>query len=176
MHKVKLFITSLILLFVMAGCGAVPIDDRYAAHGSNSSENQATKGTAVQKPGPRGFDFGIYSTKPSFMRQDSVPAQAANAWYRFPAVAANGSYEKTNGYRIQVLSTDNYNEALRMQDSVKSCLSTQKTYIDFEAPFYKVKIGDLTDPGYAADLQFKLRQLGFKSPLITQDSILVKER
>jgi hypothetical protein len=172
MEILKIY-SLLLLCLLLNGCGAVPIDNRYAdkTSGGLPSGNPTTASTAQKS-----FEFGELATKPSFMKQDSSATVTNKAWYQFPQSESAAKYESVPGYRIQLLSTDNYSEALKMQDSVKALLGTHQTYIRFEPPYYKVKIGDLTEPGYAYELQYKLRQIGFKNPIVIQDSVLQKQK
>jgi hypothetical protein len=45
------------------------------------------------------------------------------------------------------------------------------TYITFEPPFYKVKVGDFRSRDEANDLRFKLNQLGYNEARVVQETI-----
>jgi hypothetical protein len=44
-------------------------------------------------------------------------------------------------------------------------------YVNFEPPFYKVKVGDFTTRSEANDLKFKLNQLGYSEAKVVQETI-----
>ncbi len=49
--------------------------------------------------------------------------------------------------------------------------NVNEVYLDFEPPFYKVKVGDFDSQGIADDLRFKLNQLGYKEAKVVKDKI-----
>lgn len=75
-----------------------------------------------------------------------------------------------NGFRVQVLATRFAEKA----DSLKSSLSEfidEQTYVTFEAPNYKVRVGDCTDRKQAEELQEKMQKMGFHSAWIIRERI-----
>ncbi len=164
----KLFLS--IIFFVLSGCGAVPTNDRYADKKAVDAAKQPEVVTVKEIL----FDFKPFETKLSFSEQDSAAPENLLLWYHFPDQSANRKMLKTSGYRIQLLSTDDYIEAQKMENSLKTVFNTHQVYIKFESPFYRLRIGDLPEIAQASELQFKLNQLGFKNHSITQDSISIR--
>ena len=76
-----------------------------------------------------------------------------------------------DGYRVQVLVTDDLDEANRLKSDVYFTKSVDEVYVDFEPPFYKVKVGDFSVQKSAEDLRFKLNQLGYKDAKVIKDKI-----
>lgn len=75
-----------------------------------------------------------------------------------------------NGFRVQVLATRFAEKA----DSLMFALSDQideQTYVTFEAPNYKVRVGDCTDRKEAEELQKKMQKLGFPAAWIIRERI-----
>ena len=167
----------ILLALLFSGCGAVPVSDRYSDKKNNDLPAVADRRTVPQGfDTPKGFDFTPFETKLSFMDAEVATPESSDAWYRFNLDQKPARFTKTAGYRVQLLSTDNYTEAQKMQDSIIASRTASQTYLQFEAPFYKVKVGDMPDPNQAAELQFKLRQLGFKNPVITQDTVNIRQK
>jgi len=67
--------------------------------------------------------------------------------------------------------TEDYKEAENIRTDLYFNTVARRIYIDFETPFYKVKIGDFTNSFDAKEYSFKLSQLGFKNTSIVRDSI-----
>jgi hypothetical protein len=154
-------------LFVnLLGCGAVPVDNRYG--GGNPQQKEQPK---QQKK----FDFAQYSTVPGFYNDPKQLNEAAHIiWYSYDTTKAGlKKLVKVNGYRVQILSTDNFDEADNLKLNVHTRLQSTPVYVEFESPYYKVRVGDLVESNHAYDLSDKLKQLGYQNTLVVQDSVLV---
>jgi hypothetical protein len=77
----------------------------------------------------------------------------------------------TDGYRVQVLSTDDIDEANRIRAEIYERTTRKEVYIVFEPPFYKVKVGDFTSKSEADNLRFKLNQLGYTESKVVQETV-----
>jgi len=71
----------------------------------------------------------------------------------------------SEGYRVQVLATRYFERAERLAVIMKNTVS-DSVYVDFEAPNYKVRIGDFIDRNSAESLQQELVQMGYNSAWI----------
>ena len=76
-----------------------------------------------------------------------------------------------DGFRVIVLTSDNLEEANQVKADVYFSLSAYEVYIDFEPPFYKVKVGDFDTLKPADELRFRLSQLGYKESKVIKDKI-----
>ncbi|OIR14270.1 sporulation related domain protein [mine drainage metagenome] len=54
-------------------------------------------------------------------------------------LTSNGLYK---GFRVQIISTSNREEAFKMKADVLTKFPDQKSYIIFQAPNYKIRIGN----------------------------------
>ena len=76
----------------------------------------------------------------------------------------------SEGYRVQVLATRYYERADSLAVLMKNTVS-DSVYVDFEAPNYKVRIGDFIDRNSAESLQQELVQMGYNSAWILRARI-----
>ena len=76
----------------------------------------------------------------------------------------------SEGYRVQVLATRYYERADSLAVLMKNTVS-DSVYVDFEAPNYKVRIGDFIDRDSAELLQQDLVQMGYNSAWILRTRI-----
>jgi hypothetical protein len=60
------------------------------------------------------------------------------------------------GFRVQVISTNKRNEATEMKAKVMQLYPDVRTYLDYQAPYFKVRVGDFKNRDEAADLRDKL--------------------
>ena len=76
----------------------------------------------------------------------------------------------SEGYRVQVLATRYFERADSLAVIMKNTVS-DSVYVDFEAPNYKVRIGDFIDRDSAELLQQDLVQMGYNSAWILRTRI-----
>jgi len=76
----------------------------------------------------------------------------------------------SEGYRVQVLAT-RYFERADSLAVIMNFFFSDSVYVDFEAPNYKVRIGDFTDRDSAESLQQELVQMGYNSAWILRARI-----
>ena len=76
----------------------------------------------------------------------------------------------SEGYRVQVLATRYFERAESLAVIMKNTVS-DSVYVDFEAPNYKVRIGDFIDRNSAESLQQELVQMGYNSAWILRARI-----
>lgn len=76
----------------------------------------------------------------------------------------------SEGYRVQVLATRYFERAESLAVIMKNTVR-DSVYVDFEAPNYKVRIGDFIDRDSAESLQQELVQMGYNSAWILRARI-----
>jgi len=76
----------------------------------------------------------------------------------------------SEGYRVQVLATRYFERAESLAVIMKNTVS-DSVYVDFEAPNYKVRIGDFIERDSAESLQQELVQMGYNSAWILRARI-----
>ena len=76
----------------------------------------------------------------------------------------------SEGYRVQVLATRYIDRADSLAAIMKNTIS-DSVYVDFEAPNYKVRVGDFIDRDSAESLQEDLIQMGYNSAWVLRTRI-----
>ena len=76
----------------------------------------------------------------------------------------------SEGYRVQVLATRYFERADSLAVIMKNTVR-DSVYVDFEAPNYKVRVGDFIDRDSAELLQQDLVQMGYNSAWILRSRI-----
>ena len=74
------------------------------------------------------------------------------------------------GYRVQILATKQLAKAEKLQKDLSSILN-QKIYIVFEAPNYKVRVGDFIDRNKAENFRKNIVKKGYESSWIIRTRI-----
>jgi cell division protein FtsN len=162
------FILLIVFVYYFTGCSAVPIEDRYKR---TSGERSFEKKDTVQLAVTPAFDLTKYRTK-----LDLSDSRVEIITSAKEEKHSDGNYKlkeetKTNGYRVLMLSTDKLDEAESLRAELYFKANLHKIYIDFESPFYKVKVGDYLNMTDAKEMVFKLSQLGYSSLLIISDTV-----
>ena len=76
----------------------------------------------------------------------------------------------SEGYRVQVLATRYIERADSLALIMKNTIN-DSVYVDFEAPNYKVRVGDFIDRDSAQSLQQVLVQMGYNSAWVLRTRI-----
>ena len=76
----------------------------------------------------------------------------------------------SEGYRVQVLATRYFERADSLAVIMKNTVN-DSVYVDFEAPNYKVRVGDFIDRDSAESLQQDLVQMGYNSAWVLRTRI-----
>ena len=63
------------------------------------------------------------------------------------------------GYRIQVLNTTDRNQALATKSKLLTLYPEQKTYLMYQAPYFKIRIGNFVEKAEADDLKKELARM-----------------
>lgn len=65
----------------------------------------------------------------------------------------------TKGYRIQVLNTTDRTQAFKTKSKLLSVYPDHKTYLMYQAPYFKIRIGNFVEKGEADDLKKELTRM-----------------
>ncbi len=179
MKKTVVLFPSVLVSLLIYSCAAVPTGSRYGDGKSidtagNSFITEVTKESVKAKP--FAFDFSPYRSWPGITEVPAVNQKRNSGyWYSFEDDSAKSVRVpvKSPGYRILIHTTDEYPEADSVRTAIYLRTNKKAVYLDFESPFYKVKVGDYQSQRQAEDLDFQLNQLGFKNTIVISDSIFV---
>lgn len=84
--------------------------------------------------------------------------------------------EKT-GFRVQILATKNIETASLFDQEASERFNNldHKTYLIFEAPLYKIRVGDCEERAQAEELRDQALQYGYRESFIVRTKIQVEE-
>ncbi len=78
------------------------------------------------------------------------------------------------GYRIQVLNTTDRNQALAAKSKLLSLFPEHKTYLMYQAPYFKIRIGNFVEKNEADDLKKELTRMFPAGVFVIPSDIEVK--
>lgn len=181
----KLFTWVLYLLIsdIFIGCGAVSTSGRYE-----------TRETAKDKTEPKTLksedelnqyeQFDLTPYRPVIVLEDTKfitngTSENYDAWYEYKENSESTKNRKIvgteDGFRVQLIATDDLNEANRVNAEINSLIPNQRSYVNFEPPFYKVKLGDFRDNNDANNMRFRLSQMGYSESKVVRETINIFE-
>lgn len=171
----KIILTIFGFILLIYGCSA-STGSRY------ETKKEVKKTTEIEenKRPSEDFDITPYETNIEIdvppLTSDKLPP---DVWYGYESATTDTSGKNiigtTDGYRVQVISTDDIDEANRIRSELYEKTLRKEVYVMFEPPFYKVKVGDFTSKSEAENLRFKLNQLGYAESKVVQETVNVFE-
>lgn len=174
----KFVILNSFLILILVGCSA-STGSRYEKADEKKTEEKNTKET--KKNIEEDFDITPYKTEINIeappIGTEKLPP---DVWYGYKedtsTVLQNKIIGTTDGYRVQVISTDDIEEANRIRAEIYEKTARKEVYVTFEPPFYKVKAGDFISKSDANDFKFKLNQLGYTEAKVVQETVNIFEQ
>lgn len=170
----KILVAFIGLIFLIVGCSA-STGSRY----ETKDETKSTTTTEEKKEVVEDFDITPYETEIDISTPPiSTGKLPPDVWYEYSTSSPDSLRNiigTTDGYRVQVLSTDDIDEANLVRSEIYEKTSRKEVYIIFEPPFYKVKVGDFTSKSEAENLRFNLNQLGYTESKVVQETVNIFE-
>ncbi len=80
--------------------------------------------------------------------------------------------DTVQGYRVQLMSTANIEEATQLRDSVSLFLPNHWAYVVYQTPYYKVRVGDFLSRIEANRMSSFIQELGFTDAWVVPDRVL----
>jgi hypothetical protein len=168
--KLKLLITITAITLFLVGCSA-STGSRY----ETKEETKEETSDEINEEVAEDFDITPYKTEINIeappLTTNNLPS---DVWYGYESSSTDLERKiigTTDGYRVQVLSSDDIEEANRVRAEIYEKITGKEVYVIFEPPFYKVKVGDFTLKSEANDLKFKLNQLGYTEAKVVQETV-----
>ena len=85
--------------------------------------------------------------------------------------------KEINGFRVQILATKNIETASLFEQEASERFNNldHKTYLIFEAPLYRIRVGDCRERSQAEELRDLALQYGYRESFIVKCKIQVEE-
>ncbi|MFY7965967.1 MAG: SPOR domain-containing protein [Chitinophagaceae bacterium] len=101
-------------------------------------------------------------------RLDILAQKQALVNKRSQMMTSNGLYK---GYRLQLLSTNNRNQAFKLKYDLLTNFPDQKAYVSYQAPYFKVKFGNFLHRDEAEKMRKQLIKTFPAGVFIVEDAI-----
>ncbi len=83
--------------------------------------------------------------------------------------------KEVNGFRVQIIATQDLEKATLLEEKAKSQFSMNgyNTYLVFEAPLYKIRLGDFTSRNKADELKVQALKYGYREAFIVRTKVTI---
>ena len=88
-------------------------------------------------------------------------------------VAPKIALDTTRGYRVQVMFTAEIEQAGSLRDSLNSAFPGQWVYIVYDAPYYKVRIGNFAEHSDATEVLRSVVRQGYQDAWVVPDNVIL---
>jgi len=169
-----IYLFSFSLLIVSCGTSTASRYER--------SEDEKKSDVNVKSDIKEDFDMTPYRTQLSIEKPAEITfTTPSDVWTEYTETVKTVDPENrritgtSHGFRIELLTTDDLDEANQLRSEIYFRTSHRDVYVIFEPPFYRVKIGDYTEKNIAEDVSFKMKQLGYQNARVVSDEINIFE-
>ncbi|MBC7651956.1 MAG: SPOR domain-containing protein [Deinococcales bacterium] len=101
-------------------------------------------------------------------RLDVLTTKQAQINKRSSMMTSSGLYK---GYRVQVLSTQSRGEAFKMKTDLLTRFPEEKTYLMFQSPNFKVRLGNYLKRSDAEKVRQQLNTLLSRNAYVVEDAV-----
>ena len=101
-------------------------------------------------------------------RMDVLTSKQITANKKASLITSSGQYK---GYRVQVVSTSNRDQAFKIKGELLSRFPDQKSYTLFQSPNFKVRIGNFLKKDDAEKFKLQLVKLYNTGVFVVEDAI-----
>jgi hypothetical protein len=147
-----------------------------------SSVKETRQEEPVVETGLNGFDesfepMSLQDDDIVIERRESVPRvkPANDVVVKKTTPDSAATFQEVDGFRIQLLATRNIEAATITQQKATEQFGplNYKTYLIFEAPFYKIRVGDLTERAEADKIRDRAKEYGFDQAFTVRSRVNV---
>ena len=79
------------------------------------------------------------------------------------------------GYRVQVKATTDYYKAIEVLDDAQTKFA-ELIYLDYEPPYYKIRLGNFTAKEEAEEYKGFAQQMGYGDAWVVQTKVVIRNR
>lgn len=116
----------------------------------------------------KAFTPSLYDTEFYLYGKDDTGKVMGRAVHRMSAAPP----ETLQGYRIQLLATNGFDEANETRNLLTAEFPELWIYLVFEAPTYKIRVGDFVNRAEAKSLLDQFQAKGYRKAWIVPDRII----
>ncbi len=117
----------------------------------------------------RSFRPSTYDAPMPAQTPSGTPVRASSA----PAYLSLAAPETVQGFRIQVINTNSYEEAAATRNTLLAAFDTWWVYVMFDTPTYRVRMGDFASRLAAKRVLEQVQTKGFPNAWLVPDKVVL---
>jgi hypothetical protein len=132
--------------------------------------------SAKSNPYDESFDPNTLKDDDIIIVGDESPSQQSDMTLN--AVEPDVQITETNGYRIQIIATKSIEAASQAELEAKDIFESlnHKVYLIFDAPNYKVRIGDVINRNEADEIRDIAKDYGYRGAFVVRSKVNVQSQ
>ena len=154
-------------VFLIAAAGIVILSGCKSSE--STKENEKEPSTEILAKSEESFNPALYDQSVEVIKREASGNTDPNAGKKQDIQAPSDTIP---GFRVQILFTQDIERATELRDSLNAQLPTEYTYIVYDQPYYKVRIGNYTDKLSADSMVKMLVQKGYPDAWAVPDKII----
>jgi len=115
------------------------------------------------------FDPSPYKVQ---AKELSSKPQTDSTGTTFRPTPSSAAPETTAGFRVQILTTQDIDQAMQLRDTLWVALPDEWVYVVHDAPYYKVRVGNFADRPSANKTVKTLIEKGYGTAWVVPDQVL----
>ncbi len=153
------------MVLVMVGCSGGSATRNESSAGTTDDSDELAAYETEFRPSDYDADLDEYFNKKSAV--DSVTETPSDS----QAVEQEVEPEAIQGYRVQLFSSTDFEEANAKKAEAQSLFPEEKFYVVYDAPVYKIRGGNFRTRFEADKLSKRLGERGYRNAWIVPDKI-----
>ena len=154
---------------VLSGCSSSESSRKSTTAPATEQDHKVALSQVERAFNPSDYDDEIEVIR----KQHEFEQQRAAAEHRQDSVVVES--EPTQGYRIQIFATGNFDEANAMRQTAVQRLTEDSVYVVFDPPVYKVRVGDFRTRIEANQRLGVISAMGFADAWVVGDKITIRK-
>jgi hypothetical protein len=170
MKKQRLLIGVVLIVLLAAGCSSRRIIQKEKSKEDTLKENNSSLARYEATLNPADFDQEVEITEKARIqdKQQQTPLE-------IPKDTMVVQEEAIQGFRIQVFSSSGVDEANLVKNLVQEKFFKDSVYVEYDAPVYKVRVGDFVKRYEANQRLPEFVEKGYRDAWIVPDQIIQRK-
>ena len=153
----------LLLGLLMTGCSALrlrPVEQRITDPRTEAEESINPLGFKQDREIITQQEYGNQSKAQAKLEERKTRSESDSLGIK--------AYEYVTVYRVQVYASKNRSQAEAFADSIETVFTREKVHTEYQAPYYRVRVGDCKSFDEAEELLNRVEKTGFKEAWVVK--------
>lgn len=113
-------------------------------------------------------------TQREYQRTETQGEEEKSQFYPEYESPEKAKYEYKTVYRVQVYASKIPSQAEAFADSVEAIFGSEKIYVEYQVPYYRVRVDECASFDEAEELLSRLKKIGFKQAWVVKVRVKIE--